>query len=115
MGGSSGDAARRVNLDDAGLESLYLYVNSAGWTVLQVRRDGPARSPAGGGRRGGGDQPRRVQFAPLNIKDSSDPSQRRANEMGHSFVSAQVGMTPFISRGLGTHRINHYTNPARRD
>lgn len=44
---------------------------------------GPSRSPARGGRRGGGDELRRMQLASLGAEDSSGLSHRLANETGH--------------------------------
>ncbi len=51
-----------------------------------LRAGSPSRSPAGGGRRGGGDEFRRIQIAPLSAEYSRIPSHRFANEMGYQWT-----------------------------
>ncbi len=54
----------------------------SGWVARLVR-------PPGAGVEVGGDEFRRILCAPLNAENSSTPSHRFANEMGHPAVDVQ--------------------------
>ena len=58
--------------------------------ILRDGSGGPSRSPARGGRRDGGDECQGILFAPFGAENSSTPSHRFANEMGHPARSGKA-------------------------